>query len=78
MLNILVPHLKRKDILFNHRIEAIAWVHPPSLEGRSTLTTERAEAVAFGKGEVWSTTGIPISRLPEGLSIKPCSKTVRI
>jgi hypothetical protein len=55
MLIILVPHLKRKDILFNAISEAIAWVQNRLATGkRSTLKTQiraEAEAVAFGKGE---------------------------
>jgi DNA-directed RNA polymerase specialized sigma24 family protein len=53
-LNILVPHLKPKDILFNPNSEAIALVRSHLATGKRKHLNNRIEpngALAFGKGE---------------------------
>jgi hypothetical protein len=51
VLNILVPHLKRKDILFNAISEAIALVQSHPFPGRAKhLKNQVAKALVFGKG----------------------------
>jgi hypothetical protein len=63
-------------------VKLLALVQSHPFTGRAKhlnkLIEPKLKRLPSGKGKLWSTTGIPIWRLPEGLSIKPSIRIGKI